>query len=295
MDGGPTLRAGFRPCASLPIAAVALGMAIAGTRADATETARPVFRCEERVADDVVASVSDTGEFRLVSGTLVRLADLRLARDGDGARRGLAFLRTIAGSPVLAREVGPPDRWGRAAAHLALPGTPGIDLGELLVSEGLAVVDPGGRDLLCRPELLAAEERARRARLGLWRDGAWPLATGGHEALAGASGDFAIVQGRVVSVGERRERTYLNFGRDWSRDFNVTIPRRSWESLKARGVTAASLTGRTIRVRGTVEIRRAPTLDLPVPDMLEIVDEDRGTAGKDERDRRATPPPGRGG
>jgi endonuclease YncB( thermonuclease family) len=243
-----------------------------GLSAKTAEEARPAFRCQERVADGVIAAVSPEGEVRLADGSAIRLADIRLPPEGEAGRHARAWLGSLGGSPVRIREVGPPDRWGRAAAHLELPGQGRIDIGELLVAEGLAVVDPGQRDLLCRPELLAGEARARQSRLGLWREWAWPIRATALDALGVAVGSFAIVEGRVVSVGERRERTYLNFGRDWSRDFNVTIPRRSWDALQARGITAASLTGRTVRVRGILEKRRTPTLDLTVPDMLEIVD-----------------------
>ena len=243
-----------------------------GLSVEAAEEARPVFRCAERVAEGVIAAVTPEGEVRLPDGSVIRLADIRLPPEGEAGRHARAWLGSLAGSPVRIREVGPPDRWGRAAAHLELPGRSPIDIGELLVSEGLAVVDPGQRDLLCRPELLAGEARARESRLGLWREGFWPIRASALHALEGAASSFAIVEGRVVSVGERRERTYLNFGRDWSRDFNVTIPRRSWEALKLRGITAASLTGRLVRVRGIPDKRRTPTLDVTVPDMLEIVD-----------------------
>jgi hypothetical protein len=239
----------------------------------------PAFRCQGTDAQAVLSGVSAEGEFRIEGRGPVRLTDLRLAPDGEAAKRGASFLSSLAGSAVRVREVGPPDRWGRASTEIELAGAPPIDLGELLVSEGLAVVDPGQRDLLCRPGLLAAEGAARRNRVGLWREGTWPVQATATEALAGRAGAFAIVEGRVVSVGERRERTYLNFGRDWSRDFSVTIPRRIWEGLKARGVTAASLTRRVVRVRGILGVRRAPTLDLTVPDMLEVVDESPGRTG----------------
>jgi hypothetical protein len=239
----------------------------------------PAFRCQGTDVQAVLSGITGEAEFRIEGRGPVRLTDLRLAPDGEAAKRGASFLSSLAGSAVRVREVGPPDRWGRASGEIELAGAPPIDLGELLVSEGLAVVDPGQRDLLCRPGLLAAEGAARRSRVGLWREGTWPMEATATEELAGRAGAFAIVEGRVVSVGERRERTYLNFGRDWSRDFSVTLPRRIWEGLKARGITAASLTRRVVRVRGILEMRRAPTLDLTVPDMLEVVDEAPGRTG----------------
>ncbi len=249
-------------------------------QASAGAEGAPAFRCQGTAAEAVLSGVSAEGEFRLEGSGLVRLSDIRLAPDGEAARRGASFLSSLAGKPVRVREVAPSDRWGRTSAEIEIAGAAPIDLAELLVSEGLAVVDPGHRDILCRPNLLGAEDAARRNRVGLWREGTWPIQATATDYLAGLAGAFVIVEGRVVSVGERRERTYLNFGRDWSRDFNATIPRRSWEALKARGVTAASLTRRTVRVRGILEARRAPTLDLAVPDMLEVVEEGPGRAGR---------------
>jgi endonuclease YncB( thermonuclease family) len=276
MGAAPTPRSRIPGLLAAGILAALPALAVA----DEGETRRRSFTCEERVADGVLDTIGPDGEIRLAGGGSVRVADVAIRAEGESGRRLSAWLSSLAGSAVRVREVGPPDRWGRAAAHLEILGREPIDMGDLLVAEGLAVVDPGQRDLLCRPDLLKTEDRARQQRLGVWRDGRWPVAAASSQDIERAVGDFAIVQGRVLTVGERRERTYLNFGRDWSRDFNVTIPRRSWADLKARGITADTLRGRTVRVRGTVEKRRSPTLDLIVPDMLELVDADATSSGR---------------
>lgn len=221
---------------------------------------------------DRIAQILPGGEFALASGLRVRLADLRLAEAGEASGTLRSVLASLRDAAVEIEAIGTADRWNRQAAALALTG-PGaaVDIGELLVSEGLAVVDVGERSSLARAGLLGAEGGARTARRGLWAEPGWPLAADASDALATRAGRFAVVEGRVVSVGERRDRTYLNFGRDWSRDFAVTIPRRTWTSLAARGVTAASLTGAQVRVRGLLEMRRAPALDIAAPEMLEIV------------------------
>ncbi|MGA0596762.1 thermonuclease family protein [Enterovirga sp. CN4-39] len=245
---------------------------LAASPAAGAEGAKPAFSCQETPSGDIVADVTPDGDVRLAAGRVARIADIRLAESSEALRRARAWLETLGGEAVMLRELGPPDRWGRVPVHLELGRARPVDVAELLVSEGLAVVDPGQRDLLCRPELLQVEARARRSRSGLWREAGWPIAALAVDQLAAAEGRFAIIEGRIVSVGERRERTYLNFGRDWSRDFNVTITRRRWNDLKARGITAATLTGRYVRVRGIVEKRRSPTLDLTVADMLEMVE-----------------------
>lgn len=180
-----------------------------------------------------------------------------------------AWLGSLAGRAVLVQEVGPRDRWDRTPAVVVLREGGGVDLAELLVAEGLGLVDVGERDGLCRPALLAAEAGARTARRGIWASDRALLQADRPEMLREAGGRFALVEGRVVSVGERRDRTYLNFGRDFARDFAIVVPKRIWARLKQAGASAAALTGATIRVRGLLEIRRAPVLEIEAADMLE--------------------------
>jgi hypothetical protein len=133
---------------------------------------------------------------------------------------------------------------------------------------------PGEADRLCQADLLIAEGRARDFRLGLWRAERYrPLSVGDVERLRGRIGQFALVEGRIRSVGEGRQRTYLNFGADWNADFTITIPQRTWRTMRERGVTAQRLRGRRVRARGTVEEWRGPAITIMAPEMIEILDE----------------------
>lgn len=267
----------MKPSRRLVAAAVLAGLAPAQPGvAPASEAAEGSGRdrCAAERSTDRIAALGAGSEVALASGRGLRLLDVRLAEGGaddEQVRRLRSWLATLAGQEVAVRAAGPPDRWNRLPAAIELVGSGGrrLDLAEILVGEGWALVDPGERDALCRPDLLALEERARRGRVGLWRDGRLPLAARDPEAIRAAAGRFAVIEGRVASVGERRERTYLNFGRDFSRDFAVTIPRRLWAAMKREGVSAATLEGRHVRVRGLLEIRRAPTLELVSTEMLE--------------------------
>jgi hypothetical protein len=147
-----------------------------------------------------------------------------------------------------------------------------IDIGELLVGEGFAIVDAGEEDALCRPALLELEQRARERRLGAWRADSAPLLRGDDTRLADQIGRFAIVEGRILSVGERATRTYLNFGRAGTGALTVTLPKRTWSILRGRGLSADGLRGRRVRARGMIEMWRAPTIEIVAADVLEILD-----------------------
>jgi hypothetical protein len=78
----------------------------------------------------------------------------------------------------------------------------------------------------------------------------------------------------VRSVGERRARTYLNFGRDWKEDLTITIPKRTWAALGERGLSAASLKGKRIRARGMLEEWQGVAMEITAADMLEVLGQD---------------------
>ena len=59
----------------------------------------------------------------------------------------------------------------------------------------------------------------------------------------------------VLSVREAGATSYLNFGRNWTRGFAVTISRRIVGDLGDAGIVLKSLENRRIRVRGWVEGR----------------------------------------
>jgi endonuclease YncB( thermonuclease family) len=251
--------------------------AAAPAQAPARQRARPDAACERIRSEDVIRSVSPPGEVALASGRKLRLLDLRLPDDADEAPRAAAVLASLADRRVTVAAVGEADRWGRLTAELALlDDAAPIDVAELLVGEGFALVDAGERDALCRPELLAVEARARQRRLGLWATERYrPAFAGDGERLKGLVGRFGLVEGRVRSVGERRERTYLNFGPDWQSDLTVIIPKRTWAVMQGRGLSAAALRGRRVRARGIFEEWQGVAVEIAAADMLELLGQDR--------------------
>ncbi|MFB0487896.1 hypothetical protein ABIE45_000482 [Methylobacterium sp. OAE515] len=225
---------------------------------------------------EVLDGVGPRGEIRLASGTRVILDSLRWPEASDLAGEAQVWLDARRGARLTVIPRGEPDRWGRERADIQA-GDGDDDLAGGLIAAGLAFADANEADLLCRPALRLLEASARARRLGLWR-GPVLSATDGA-ALRIASGRFAVVEGRVRHVGERGARTYLDFGARGADALTVTVSKRTWRMVRARGLSAASLEGRSVRVRGVLEVWRGPILEAAA-DAIEVLDEaDRPEAG----------------
>ena len=85
-------------------------------------------------------------------------------------------------------------------------------------------------------------------------------------------GQFALVEGKVLSVRESGATIYVNFGWRWTRDFTVTILRRMGRVFSAAGVEPKKLEGRRIRVCGWIERRGGPIISAETPEQIEFVD-----------------------
>jgi hypothetical protein len=143
----------------------------------------------------------------------------------------------------------------------------------LLLAQGAALVAATVTDKDCASVLAAAEAVARQAKRGIWGDpAAIKNAESPGDILAGI-GRFTVVEGKVVSVRQAGATTYLNFGRNWTRDFAVTISRRMIGAIEAAGPTLKSLENRRIRVRGWVEARGGPRIEVLRVGQIELLGE----------------------
>ncbi len=217
-----------------------------------------------------VAAVIDARSFRLTDGREIRLAGVEPV-SLEAARRTVALSGIIAGRDVILRGVDDaPDRYGRQTAFVFVAGEENpVQAALLAQGEAFAAADIPDKD--CAGALLAAESAARAAKKGIWAgSSATKNAESTGDILAG-NGRFMLVEGRVLSVRQSGATTYLNFGRNWTRDFAVTISRRVVPSLEAAGMAPKSLENRRIRVRGFIEARTGPRIELLRPGQLELL------------------------
>jgi hypothetical protein len=165
------------------------------------------------------------------------------------------------------------DRYGRLQAQ-AFVSDNGTErwLQADLVGRGLALVSARVGDPACAKLLLAKEQSARAAKLGLWGEPVYVMGKADDPAeVLKSRGRFALVEGKVLSVRESGGTIYVNFGRRWSEDFTVTIAKRNERVFSAAGLEPKSLGGKRVRIRGWIEERGGPWVEATRPEQIEVL------------------------
>lgn len=226
----------------------------------------------------VVRSVVDGDTLRLADGRSVRLIGINapeIGRKGrtsepyaEAAKRRLqALVQASDGRVGLVPGREPSDKYGRTLAHIYSPA--GDNLEAQLLSEGLGyrvAVAPNVRLADCQRQ---AEQQARQARAGLWRQP--PVQRAQYLRQPG----FALIGGKIGAIERNRGGVWLEV------DDNLVlqVPARLQRNFPASFF--ANLKGRQVEVRGWVLDRsrkgglktgqRRWVLPLTHPSMLEPV------------------------
>lgn len=217
-----------------------------------------------------VADIIDGRSFRLTDGREVRLAGIEPLA-ATKAERVSALSAILSGQDVTLRgNDDAPDRYGRQVVFVYLEPADRLVQAEL-VSAGQALVLPDIDEKDCAAALAAAEAEASRAKRGTWAGKSVIKNAESPDDILASVGRFSVVEGKVLSVRQAGPTTYLNFGRNWTRDFAVTISRRALPAFATAGIALKSLEGRRIRVRGWVEARPGPRIEAMRPAQIEVV------------------------
>lgn len=216
-----------------------------------------------------VAGIVDARTLRLTDGREVRLAGIVPATDLGAVAAALGALvrdREI----VLRGDDDAPDRYGRQHAFVAVPGETSVQVA--LLDAGLALAAGTGTTPGCVTELVRAEAAARERRHGVWST---PDVIKNAESpgdILAKLGRFAVIEGKVASARQAGATLYLNFGPRWTRDFAVIIRRPMLELLTRDNLDLKQLAGRRVRVRGWIERRGGPRIELRDKGQIEILD-----------------------
>ncbi len=247
-----------------------LGLAACATEAGAQPQCPSLSAATPTVR---LAGVDSHGDPVLADGRRLRLAGLAPVQDAAERERFAAALLHWREQDLRLVILGGPDRWGRVPSRLLVesgPEDPPLDLAAALLREKAAMRLPDAAGAPCDAALRLAEGRAdARAR----RQGEVGLVDG-HDlaALKRHAGRIVVLEGRVASVGERPQRSYLNFARRRGVAASVVMSRRLWREMQDAGWTAAALTGKRVRARGVLGGADGLSLELPSRAALELVD-----------------------
>jgi endonuclease YncB( thermonuclease family) len=236
-----------------------------------------------------IANIDERLEITLKDGRTLRLAGLEPPRPTPDApdfdARARDALRARLGSEVgFVPLAGQPDRWGRIPAFLffdpSAPGAPPVSAAQFLLAGGFGRFMPEPEARPCRTAFLAAEAAGRTAKLGLWGDPFYAvLAPTDRDAFAERAATNVIVEGRLASVEKGAMRTTLLFAPPRERAFSVTIMQRNVKIFEQAGLDFHALIGRTLRVRGLLDLRFGPQIEISSADEIELIPEtgdDRG-------------------
>lgn len=230
-----------------------------------------------------VASVTDGDTVVLDNGLVIRLIGtqapkLPLGRENFAAwpmaEEAKARLEAIAlGKAVEIRYGGAErDRHDRVLGQMFVTGSPETWVQRQMIAEGLARVYSFPDSRACLDELLAAESRARTMKLGIWADPYYTVRRADRpETLSQRAGQYELVEGRVLLAEKSGGRVFLNFGRYWKEDFTAVIDGRAQRLFADSGIDPLVLEGALVRVRGWVDDRDGPRIEITHPEQIEVL------------------------
>lgn len=237
------------------------------------------------VQGGVVTQVTDGDTVTLDSGLVVRMIGtqapkLPLGREGfptwplapeaKAALEGLALGRTV----MLGYGGEEVDRYERALAQVFVDqgGDQPVWAQALMVRSGLARVYSFPDNRQCLDQLYVAEGQARAERLGIWANPYYSVRAADRPAdLLQRAGHYELVEGRVLLADRSGSRVYLNFGRLWKEDFTVVIEAPALKIFSEAGLDPLALDGALVRVRGWVDDRDGPRIEVTHPEQIEVL------------------------
>ncbi|WP_157967573.1 thermonuclease family protein [Cohaesibacter intestini] len=214
--------------------------------------------------------ITPAGNIWLLDGILVE--HLKPASLAQQKQAEITKVLKSARPTIHASKKAKPDRRGRRPAFIQ--STPEAThqphlLQEQLAAMGLVRIDVDTVSNVCAKRLLNAEQKARQAKLGLWKEAQYQPKPSNRLHLSAIVSTYQLVYGRVRTVSRMDHSTsYLNFGPNWKKDFTVTLSEKSLTRWEAENKSLDALKNAYIYVRGWVETRGGPLIRVHHPEQL---------------------------
>jgi len=166
------------------------------------------------------------------------------------------------------KKLGLTNRMGHSLVHLARMDNDAWAQGTLLAL-GLARVKTSAHNAHMAAQMLETEAQARKAKAGIWADDAYRVFN--TEDAGNAIGSFAIIEGRIESVAIKKNRIYMNFGKDWKTDFTVSIAPEDKRQFSKALLDPLGWGGRMVRVRGSLREYNGAYMEVSHPEAIEFI------------------------
>jgi endonuclease YncB( thermonuclease family) len=224
-----------------------------------------------------VAQVISPLTLQLDNGQIVRLSGLHMP-DYNGDQAGafsvlaLKVLQDLLVGQEIAlyqtrkKDTGRINRMGHSLAHIART-EDGAWAQGLLLKLGLAISQTTQNNPEMAEAMRALENQAREEKLGLWEN---TISILSPQSAADHIGSFQIVEGRIESAALKKNRLYLNFGKNWRDDFTVTVAPEHRRAFSKQGINPLDWNGKIVRVRGWITEYNGPNMEIDHPQALEL-------------------------
>jgi len=139
-----------------------------------------------------------------------------------------------------------------------------------LVREGLALMDVRAPNLKYQKMFLDFQKEARRFQRGIW--GKIKDHTITHREASQYLGSIGVVQGKIRNVYKGRKKVYLNFGKDFQKDFTGVIYEENLRNfpLEANEPVTYFL-GKRVKIHGFIKERGGPMITIYAPSQIDFL------------------------
>ena len=138
-----------------------------------------------------------------------------------------------------------------------------------LLEEGVAVLYTRPPNVKYVDLFVKLQRKARKEKKGLW--GSYEV-IGAHQAYKFIN-QIRTVRGRVLSTYRSRGCIFLNFGRDWRKDFTVVIFKDTWDYFKKKGIDPVVFyKNKLIEVTGRIREYNGPEIIVSLPEQITVSD-----------------------
>lgn len=269
---------GFKFSRLLALFFCLFALCVSGLKANAQLSAE---MCETaNVSQTTIRTVNQLGELELNDGRTLNLAGLYFKKSESLREAIISQIKDVVALQSLVRVYTwqkEPDRWGRTLGDVVFPlGDSAASLHAVMLDGGHAFVQPHtALSTLCIHQLKAFEAQARNAKRGIWAQNNWPLQASQDfksDDVAILDGTVAMMEGRVRSIGVRKNATYLNFGAFGSQALTVVIAPKIWLALEEQGLNRKRLKSAQVQIRGVLEKKRTLTMRIHLVEDIDVKD-----------------------